>query len=315
MSVDKIFWEAFRFCILLILGIVLFYVSESIDEHNIWHHVIRDLGISVVVAYVIIITIETRQRDELSKNINQFLDATNIRILQTVLGTEFPEKMYDFVRDTVMRGSFYKKEVRVNYCIRRKEDGLGVTVELDSSSEVENLTGKDLTYEYRMSIERDMSMTTEEQKKSPGVELYVGGVKVSEKTLQEADTKWEDTGDTIRFAHSINIKARQAVSIRFKHTQRSKLTADTEVWRTVHPSSGADFSINFPVGFKVGVAALHADGYETVFKSETVITGRIRRPLFPQNGFMFWWVDVPVALALPAPTKSRKNIEKPKMEP
>lgn len=311
MSVEKLLREAFRFCPLLLVGIVLFYVSTHWGEGDIWRNITRDLGVSVVVAYIIIITIEFRQRNELSQSINKFLDATNIRILQSVLGLEFPENMYDFVRDTVMRGSFYKKEVRVNYCIRRKEDGTGVSVELDSSSEVENLTGKTQEYIYRMSIERDMSMSAEEQKKAPGVELYIEGKKVSEKDLSQADDKWEDTGDTIRFAHSITIEARKSVSIRFKHTERTKLISDTEVWRSVHPCSGADFSINFPIGFKVGVAALHADGYETVFKSETVISGRIRRPLFPQNGFMFWWVGAPSLppepVPTPAPTRGKRH--------
>lgn len=278
-TIFKHFWIA-------ILGLLLLSYSAILPESGILHHVLRDLGIALIVAFAIIITIEHRQREELNSHIFKFLNKTNESMIESVLGVEFPTGMYDYVRSTVMKADFFRTDSQINYTLRIDNDKL--IVEFVSCHTIINLTDKPMTYPCRFFVEKDPASTNPEGIDYKQVELIVAGDRVSEEKLAAADKKLDD-GDSKRFEYPIDMKPREKVTFKLKYNLLDKLMSDTEVWRSVYSCSGAEFIINFPSNLVVGVDALHSHGYELIHKTDTVICGRIKKPLFPHNGFMFWW--------------------------
>jgi hypothetical protein len=190
---------------IMLLGIILIGMSAVMPYNSYSHHIVRDLGIAVLVAYVVIVTIEHRQRRELSRSIHSFLGSTNEKIFQTILGIEFPQGMFNFVRDTVMRGTFYRTETQINYWI--KENGPeGVILELDASHVVCNLSGGMQTYEAPFFVEKDLNS---EGTANPAVELHVDGKIITEQELRKADAQWDDTDDFTRFIYKLEIAPKQ----------------------------------------------------------------------------------------------------------
>jgi hypothetical protein len=95
-----------------------------------------------------------------------------------------------------------------------------------------------------------------------------------------------------------------------RHTIIGKLSSDTEVWRSIVSCSGVNFIINFPQGMRIGVDAIHPDGFKLTCRTDTVICGRIERPLYPHNGFMFWWKPAAPAKGIEQPQTRINSAEK-----
>lgn len=282
---------AIKYIWVLLVGVILIGISHSIAYEQYAHHFVRDVGIAIFVAYIVIITIEHRQRKELSDSINSFMGSTNEKIFSTILGIEFPQGMFDFVRDTVMRGTFYRTDTQVVYWIKKADDG-GVVLEFDTSHFVLNLSGSRQTYVAPFFVEKDLGANPPSSS-ARTIELHIDGKRISEPDLKKADAQWEDTDDFVRFNYKVELAPRQKLQIRIKHTIMGKLASDTEVWRSIVSCSGVDFIINFPKGMVIGVDAIHPDGFRETCRTDTVICGKIARPLYPHNGFMFWWKAAP----------------------
>ncbi|MBZ9742347.1 hypothetical protein [Mesorhizobium sp. CO1-1-4] len=271
---------------ILILGLLMLSYSVILPDNGIWHHMFRDLGIALVVAFAIIITIEHRQREELNRYIFRFLNRTNQSMIESVLGIEFPAGMYDFIRSTVMKAEFFRTDSQINYTLYVENGKL--VVEFISTHTIWNLTDHFKTYPCRFFVEKDPSRADADGIDYKHVELIVAGVRVSEEKLAAADKKLDD-GDSKRFEYPIDMKPKERITFKLRYKLLDKMMSDTEVWRSVYSCDGANFIINYPSNLVVSVDALHSDGYELIHKTDTVICGRIRRPLLPHNGFMFWW--------------------------
>ncbi|MCJ2114100.1 hypothetical protein MKK64_23300 [Methylobacterium sp. E-025] len=290
-------WNALRsYYVILLVGIIFVARAEHYPENTLSHHLARDIGISFVVAFVIIITIERSQRKELNEFIHKSMSQTHTHLFQTIFGVEFPQRVWDFIRDRIMRETFFRVDTNVVYTIKLSDPAVTkfgmrtVVLETETNQTVKNLTGRELIYPARYFVEKDPSaevggvaVTT------PTINLFVNDDPITPAQHQSADDKWEDTPDFHRHQHNVTIAARGEAKIKIVNIISSKLVADTEVWRSLYSCDGLRFIIKFPNTLRVGVDAMHADEIEILHRSDTLISCRIKAPLLPHNGFMFWW--------------------------
>jgi hypothetical protein len=142
---------------------VLVLAASIAEAYVISKIVIRDIGIALIVAAVIIFAIEQKSRDELNRMVTRFLQRTHENLFQTILGVEFPKPMFDFVRDRLMKEPVFRTETEVHYTIRELTENVGLrfgiaTVRLDVtfSYRIKNLSDRGQTHPVRFFVEEPL---------------------------------------------------------------------------------------------------------------------------------------------------------------
>jgi hypothetical protein len=263
-------WSAIRlYHVTLVAGIILLMAAGSFPDTSFGHHLLRDIGIAFIVAFAVIVTIEHRQRRELSDSIEKFLQSTHEHLFQTILGVEFPQNVYDFIRDKVMKEVFYRKDTQVVFTLRTNDCSIlkhgmkTVLLEIETSQKIVNLTDRALTYPARFFIEKDPTAGVAASS-APKINLLVDGVAVTEDQFKKAESKWEDTADFLRHQYDISMESRQTRSFKMMNVVSSKLEADTEIWRSMYPCDGLVVVVKFPDTFDVRFDAIHPDEIEVL---------------------------------------------------
>lgn len=276
------------------LGIlIVFLAAEVADLYIVSKIVLRDVGIAFIVAAVIIFAIEQKSRDELNRMVSRFLQRTHENLFQTILGVEFPKTMFDFVRDRLMKEPIFRTETEVHYTIRALNDNAGLrfgiqTVLLDVtfSYKIKNLSDRQQTHPIRITVEEPLDQQAPVDRQLP--RLLLDGQQVAENEMRHADPDWQDRPGLRRFEYQLVMAPQEERSVETQHSM-TKLIADSENWRSLHPCDGLRLSITHPAELAVGVDAMHPDDLVTIQENTVSYVGKIPRPLFPQNGFLFWW--------------------------
>jgi len=287
--------KALKVCIPLLVGaiVVLLLSAVIVDTYVMAKQILRDVGIAMIVAAIIIFTIEQRSKDELNRMVGRFLKRTHENLFQTILGVEFPKPMFDFVRDRLMKEPVFRTEAEVHYTILPVSENVGprwaiptVLVEYSFSYKIKNLSDRDQTHPIRFFVEEPLDNNAKIDKQFPYLEI--DGAEIPDADIRHADKEWKDRPGLRRFEHHLKMAPKEESFIRLRH-RMSKLIVDTECWRTLHPADSLRFSITHPVELSVGVDAMHPDELTTIQDNESSFVGMIARPLFPANGFLFWW--------------------------
>jgi len=251
------------------------------------------MGIALVVSAVIIFTIEAKSRAELNKMVGQFLRRTHENLFQTILGVEFPKKMFDFVRDRLMKEPIFRTGTEVHYTIRPLSENGGerfgiqtVILDVTFSYNIKNLSDREQRHPLRYFVEEPLSHQSTVELPPP--KLMIDGVEIGAADLRHADENWNDRPGLRRFEYDIKMAPKEERTVQLWHST-VKLIADTEPWRCLHPSDGLRLSITHPAELSVMVDAMHPDDLETIQENDVSYVGMIVRPLFPANGFLFWW--------------------------
>ena len=277
--------------------LLLAYAALSGEHPNLIHHVARDLGIALVIAFVIIISIEQRTRKEQNEIIEKFLSQSGEHLHRAILGVEFPPNMYEFSKEQLMKAPFFRTETDVNYTIKRpnvQKTRFGcdiVILEVQFKYVVRNMGPVSQNFPLRFFVEEeglDQLAGAGDPIVLKPLEVFIEGKLLSGELLSRADDKWDDVPGLKRYACNVALDPGEAKTISITHAT-TKLAADLEVWRSIHPCDGITFSVQFPEELVVSVDVMHPDRAECTFKNESNYRGRINRPLFPQHGFMFWW--------------------------
>ncbi|WP_336487396.1 hypothetical protein [Methylobacterium nigriterrae] len=297
------------YLIVLVMGVAFVLGSHQIDEHSLWHHAVRDIGIAFLVAFIVIITIEQRQRREQNQEIKKFLSETHEHLFSTILGVEFPGEVWKLLVQKVMKEKFFRKDTHVFYRLSypaapRQIGGIDVvTIRQETCMEVVNLTGDKVVFPARFFVERPQGQNHESLGDSrPDIEVSVDGTAIPQSGMKAREPVGKSDEIYNLYEFDVEIGKDDSKIVKMRDYARDKLVADGEMWRSVYVCDGLLISITFPDTLEVDIDAIHPDPIEILYRSDTMLTARIERPLLPHNGVAFWWAPkAPASPPAPAP--------------
>ncbi|GEP06587.1 hypothetical protein [Methylobacterium oxalidis] len=280
--------------------------SYRIDHHSFWHHFTRDIGIACLVAFIVIVTIEQRQRREQNQEIRRFLSETHEHLFSTILGVEFPGEVWKLLVQKVMKEKFFRKDTHVFYKLSdpaepRQIGGIDVvTIQQVTSMEVVNLTGDRVVFPARFFVERLQGPDHQPVlDRKPDIEVSVDGIAIAQSEMKAREPVGKSDEIYNLYEFDVEIGKDDSKIVKMRDYPRDKLVVDSEMWRSVYVCDGLFISITFPDTLEVDIDAIHPDPIEILYRSDTMITARIERPLLPHNGVAFWW-SRRAAVAAPA---------------
>jgi hypothetical protein len=278
--------------VIVIAALICFLAAELTPAN--WgalpSHILRDLGIALIVSFVIIVTIEQKSRGELNQTVQTFLVRTHENLFQTILGVQFPKAMFDFVRERLMKEPVFRTGTEIHYTIRSLRESSSVlygfpTVIVDFVSiyVVNNLSDKEQRHPLRFFVEKAGPGSPLNEPK-----LIVDGQTIDADKLAKADSGWTDRPGLRRFEYTLMMSPNASHTVEMRHSM-TKLIADSECWRSLYACDGLRLTITHPADLVVMADGMHTDELVTIQQNEVSLVGKLDRPLFPANGFLFWW--------------------------
>ncbi len=283
-----------------LLAVVFFLLAEWVSDKEVvagkvvlysgfLSNTCVEIAEALIVAYIIVISIEYHSRIELNKIIAKFLVSTHSHLFQAIMGVQFPIEVFDLVRDRLMKDPAYRVGTEVHFTIKDIEEnppkqfGIDtVIIEMLCRYTVKNLSDGVYTHPLRFFVEKN------EPEQNHTLSLSIDGKELDQAQIIAADAAWEDRPGLKRFEIDVEIAKGEEKRIVAKLSER-RLIADTYTWKCLHPCDGLRISITYPRELKVFSNSIHADDLEYIEINEHHQIAKISRPLFPANGFMFWW--------------------------
>jgi hypothetical protein len=296
------------------LGLIFVYTSSKLPEtEKFFHDLVQEIGIALLVAYIIIITIEYRSRRELNSFVEDFTYQTHSDFFQLIMGVQFPKKMFEFVKNHLMQERAYRVKTEVHFTIdeidARAERQYGiatVTLRMTCKYLIQNLSNRPYDFPVIFFLEIMPGGT-------PIPEVWIEKIQLTGAQIRAADDALRDVPGLRRFEYAMHLDRGQSKEVVIK-TNHRRLIADTMVWRSSHSCDGLSVTVSNPRALSVQLAPLHPEDFNYGDRNDVHQAARIDAPLFPSNGFMFWWTPKetePVAGSRPVagagPTEDAKT--------
>lgn len=283
--------------LLLLVAIILEGAHGSTSHGGVlfelatWKHLSQELAFALLIAFVIIISIERRSRDEMKREYETRLQGLQLNAISAVFGINADRKLVDRVFD-VLGDPFYRwnqhtslefVEAQVN-----SKDGLPVKVLVMSVSlnyQIENRGATPVSYPVKLAVERStikgVPYSEEHMRKHSSVgEVYVGPERINLK---------EDAHEGVTFYEGSTILAvgeKLPVSLSFSTIRRHD---DAEYFWVKHPCDGMTVEMKLPSDDYLIEAYAPARELVCTMNTGARRVWRLDGPILPNEGIYISW--------------------------
>ena len=294
------------FCLGLICIGVFAYVHDS--EVGAWRElffdILRDLGISLLLAAVVAGGIEIVARMERQRAVQDEEKRIKTNVLAAVVERDVPRQWLDFVVELLRKTDFIRNTLRVSMTLTRDEEAskkVGrpvVILGISSSFNVKNVSDKRAKYDVRVFIENPWDPALQDLVQLN--EIVVNGEPLTPSQLDVADKAWDEDQNARKFLHEVWLESGEQAHIQAGY-EMPKYDPDTSTWASIVPSEDLTMEVTGPAGMTVVVTPKHIarDRNDKLVKIATrtrKISFSIREPVFPYTVVEVNWSS-PKALA------------------
>lgn len=300
--IDAPKWPLVIGAILVLIGVIILVAGggELGLARKLIGALVSELGFAFLIAFVLHASIELHSRLEHDKQISR-------GIISYIYGTNLDDQIFFLTEEYVFRSPFYRTEMTLDMDFMARQEN-NVLIKQTISFVIQNISSKTLEYKFKTFVEKpagDCGAAFSSQDRIGLKRLSIDGVNLNETQLQKVRDALPDNDDFYLSGHTLRMQPdekRRVVIV--NHIE--KCLVDSELWRTLVPSSGITLRIRWSesVNLSIKCQAVHpADAFDSVAVDADSITASLLRPLFPHNGVHIWWA--PATAPPPAITDQR----------
>lgn len=188
-------WLATVLVVLLLAGGAFLWWSTCLDEHEVWHHLVRDIGIAFLVSALVTGSYEgyLRQKVDLEK-----LES----VLRTVAGSSIPVTVWQQIQLGLLARKNIRRQMHLQVSIKRSGAVPSLCeLEYDLTYQLVSLS-KEHTQSYRIEHVVDAHLATDGVQKPRFIAFAIGGKTYSigaDGKVDPADPNLAVTGDRLRY--------------------------------------------------------------------------------------------------------------------
>jgi len=300
-------WPLCAGIFLIFAGLALILAMEP---KSLWFKVmtagIAELGFALVIAYIIIVTVDAREKIEFSK----YREEKEAEFVEEVRKTErrlasrtifsywmnmdFPPAVEGMLEEILIPDPLLKKRQQLDWTIVPSEANPDWVI-LKASSKYVAVNAKRETAFVKIPLVVETAPLAPEGVASKcGIhrfEVIKGGE--SEATKLSTDSS-SGAGFYSVDSGGIELQAGEEITVIHEYSI-PKLRMDNELWRTLYLCEHVAGKIECLVdGLEIGCSAVHSkhDSAFAISRENKVINFHSKVPLLQGNGIIFWWVTV-----------------------
>lgn len=279
---------------LLLLGLVA-YIEQKGTE-SIWLQLVREIGLALIVAVILIFSIERLTRERHIQEVNKWIGEVSNSVFKAVIARNTPRSVYLEVEKNLLYRDFFRKDTSVTYTLRKFE-AADQDIADNQRSEfrkcdvhfhyiVENVNQADRVINYPLTLVFNIPLQENLRSLCKITAVSVDGSPI----VVELGKNLRIGEQDMAFRHDLHISRGQSVLIRCAWTQVQKAEGE-EVWSSTDPTEGVTFTVNTPDGdLKVWGDSMHSEKLDVISESKYAVTWRLPHGIFPYQGIYFRWL-------------------------
>ena len=274
--------------VFILSGIIILFAGGEVSlTRKLIGALVSEFGFAFFIAYILTISLEIHQKREHDRQISRGL-------LSVVYGVNLDQKLFLATEQYVFKNHFYRRNVVVEFDFL-KVVGEWMLMKYTLTYVVENVGSGRASYLIDGHVEK---VPEHPELLDEGMcfglnKIYVGGAELTEEQIKAARAAVPDDDKYRRSRHIVPFEAGEKKMVR-TIALTAKRTIDNELWRSLLPCSSASLRITWPESIKLKMLAepVHPSDdfkFEDADPKTRAFFGTIDQPLFPHNGFIFWW--------------------------
>jgi hypothetical protein len=261
---------------------------------------IKELGVALLVAVVIVEGIERLSRREQNEEVARLIDKVKTGVLEAVYGTEIAAVFFTPFRKVIDHPLLRKQcDLSVTLSILRMgdasriQDNDVVLLEVTSTFVLKNCSNGEFTQKIPAFLEKPWPELSGDGLPEPGIKgirvRRIDGVteEIAAKTSPAAPGSRNDLDEV---GYEIRLDSSEVVTVIYSYGL-VKYARDSSSFFTTIPTEAMRFNFTYDTRLSLYYTNVHGVDFfdETPAKSSGRLTLRSAGPLFPANGIEFWW--------------------------
>ena len=249
--------------------------------------IFTEFGFAFFIAFILHNTIEMHSKVERDRQMSR-------GILSYLYGVRLDDKMFRVAEEYIFKSPFYRRNMRVEYeFVSRKSEAVLLKHSLEYV--VFNISDREKIFSVQTMVEKSDRVCGSFDNFPHGLGLYriaINGNNLTAEEINAARAVEQGDNNFISSSHLLTIAAGASASIKTV-SFLEKCDRDSEFWRSLVPADGLEvrFVWRPELGLEVMVDVIHPSGsFDRIPHSESgLVEAKLSQPLFPYNGFLFWW--------------------------
>jgi hypothetical protein len=302
-------WQTFLLGVASILAAEVVQLASPADSSlGFWNSVLhlitdllRDLGIALIVAVVIVEGIERLSRNEQNREVARLLDKVKTSVLEAVYGTEIANIFFGPFRKVIEHPLLRKQctfsaNLSIWECRDKSEisDNDAVVLDVTLTFILKNCSKQPTAHKIPAFLEKPWPELA-----ARGIpNLGIRSIRVRRSTgetkdleLARASAAKNSRSDLDRVSYEIPLAESESVTVIYSY-RLVKFARDTSSLFVTIPTEAMSFDFSFDPRLSLFFTNVHDAEFfdETPAGSPGRLTVRSDGPLFPANGIEFWWM-------------------------
>ena len=288
--------------ILIATGIWLTYKfkgESDIFYSKIVPFFVSELGIAVIIALIIIFTVERFSRNRHEEAAFELIKGINKNLFRAVYDRYIPDSVFKEVESCLLKAKVVRTKYEIDYDlsyiseadllehqIPREVFQDYLCCNINTSYSVTNITDSSIKQDIVLKIEQPVDETTHNLIHISKVKI--GGTLYSKEYI---DVNVTENSNSVHKVFKINIVIPANTTVPVEMTAETlKRKLDQEVWSSRLPSDGLKLSVHSPKSFKVLATANHSQALtENIINNGRTTVWRLDAGIFPHQSIIFWW--------------------------
>lgn len=283
-----------RYLLTLLSGIILVFVSNIIPDGWPFHFsgFVKELGFALVIAGILIFTIEKYTRDRHKKDLEITIKEINENLYQAIFKRHIPESILREVEKSLLCANVFRTNYDVTYTLipvdpvedAAMDPQMHLRCTTQSVYTIKNITNNPITHYIKAAYEYPVDENW--KKEVSVVDVTIDGKNLTQDIINECT---KEKNSQLRFSYKVKIPADSSIDIMMK-AKLLKRQTDMEVWSSMLPSDGIRLTIVTPTkDIFVSANANHSSELESTPEDPITRTWKLSQGMFPYQSITFWW--------------------------
>jgi hypothetical protein len=269
------------------------YFFEHEWEWKLRSHILTEIGIAGVVAFILALTIEyvSRKRDE--RRFREEKEAIKNDVFEHVLGYRLPEGIFAELDEQILNASFIRKDFTITYKLSALDDHRFIKINGQISYKIFNVTPGRKDFEFVTGIEKAPIRDLDKLVKYTVVKIKGSGLDIDLQTKEDINKAVDyKTPNHLHIRQKITIKGNEHASATIRFEVVRALQGGSEFFLTPILALGFELFVQAWEGIEVSAASYLPEELtegDQHLKKQNSYHWLLQRPMLPYQGVYVSW--------------------------
>jgi hypothetical protein len=276
-----------QYVVISLTAVILIFSGNHVyKSHHLIGTAIVEMGVALLIAVIVILTIERSQRKHQDSFIETYMQKISKQLFNAAYSKLIPDVVLNEFIECLSKADIIRRDHEIHYSISPCQDKQGYVIcKAVSSYTFENITAEDIDQKITMFLEKPLDPNLFDLCK-------VLSLTVNDKAYDHKEIESKTTANEENFLFESIERIPRSGSIKvIAKAQLIKQIDDSENWELKHPSDGIRITLKCDPSLKLKLHARsrHSNALKEKLSEDYEKTWELKHGILPHQSIAIWW--------------------------